>query len=397
MRHGFRRLSSGPAIETGLGRTWPPNVSNGDYPSIDVKIGCVLPSDKAVIRSENTGDRSTVRSVNEAAFARPDEADLVERLWSEGVVLVSLVAEVRRQIVGHILFSRMSIDTTRASIPAVALAPMRSYPSISVVPLEDNSFEVAWICCAGRESTLSSFSDTLTIIRALVFPLRRRALLRAHSLPTLSWRWNSSPTLSMGFAAKSGIRLRSASEPTTASLGRKTPYLWKCLGDLNRYRPELNSCHGTALHGIRRSLLPWARRSTPKSRRSRVNIMSIPSRFARCTSDASASCIRRPSYLAKIAAIPGRSVSPKVTSSKGRPWKEDRSFRIARGYARKSHAASVITGQQVSSGPLIRRSCSTHASWCSSDSNRMATIGPVSTSTWPVKSHRIRQNTLGSC
>src|ERR1035438_5042041 len=128
MRHGFRRLSSGPASETGLGRTWPPNVSNGDYPSIDVKIGCVLPSDKAVIRSENTGDRSTVRSVNEAAFARPDEADLVERLWSEGVVLVSLVAEVRRQIVGHILFSRMSIDTARASIPAVALAPMAVLP-----------------------------------------------------------------------------------------------------------------------------------------------------------------------------------------------------------------------------------------------------------------------------
>ena len=100
----------------------------GDHPSIDVKIGCVLPSDKAVIRSENTGDRSTVRSVNEAAFARPDEADLVERLWSEGVVLVSLVAEVRRQIVGHILFSRMSIDTARASIPAVALAPMAVLP-----------------------------------------------------------------------------------------------------------------------------------------------------------------------------------------------------------------------------------------------------------------------------
>jgi predicted N-acetyltransferase YhbS len=69
-----------------------------------------------------------VRSINQGAFGRPDEADLVERLWSEGVVLVSLVAEVRRQIVGHILFSRMSIDTARASIPAVALAPMAVLP-----------------------------------------------------------------------------------------------------------------------------------------------------------------------------------------------------------------------------------------------------------------------------
>jgi putative acetyltransferase len=88
----------------------------------------VLSSDKAVFRSENAGDRFRVRSVNQAAFGRPDEADLVERLWSEGVVLVSLVAEVRRQIVGHILFSRMSIETARATVPAVALAPMAVLP-----------------------------------------------------------------------------------------------------------------------------------------------------------------------------------------------------------------------------------------------------------------------------
>jgi putative acetyltransferase len=105
-----------------------PQGRTADKPSSNAKIGCVLPSDKAVIHRENTGNRSTVRSINEAAFGRPDEADLVERLWSEGVVLVSLVAEVRRQIVGHILFSRMSIDTARASIPAVALAPMAVLP-----------------------------------------------------------------------------------------------------------------------------------------------------------------------------------------------------------------------------------------------------------------------------
>jgi len=104
------------------------NVRHDDQPSSDAKIVCVLPPDRAVIRREKTGDRFTVRSIHEAAFGRPDEADLVERLWSGGVVLVSLVAEVRRQIVGHILFSRMSIDTARASIPAVALAPMAVSP-----------------------------------------------------------------------------------------------------------------------------------------------------------------------------------------------------------------------------------------------------------------------------
>ena len=103
-------------------------VSIGDYTASDARIKCVLPSDKAVVRSENTEDHSTVRSVNEAAFRRSDEADLVERLWSEGVVLASLVAELKGRVVGHILFSRMSIDTDHAAIPAVALAPMAVLP-----------------------------------------------------------------------------------------------------------------------------------------------------------------------------------------------------------------------------------------------------------------------------
>jgi putative acetyltransferase len=69
-----------------------------------------------------------VRSVNEAAFGQPDEADLVDRLRSEGLVLASLVAEYGTQITGHILFSRMWIDTARDSVPAAALAPMAVAP-----------------------------------------------------------------------------------------------------------------------------------------------------------------------------------------------------------------------------------------------------------------------------
>ena len=82
-----------------------------------------------VIRSQTPDDRAAVRFVNEAAFGRPDEARLVENLWTEGAVLVSLVAERESQIVGHILFSRMSIETAQVSIPAVALAPMAVRPS----------------------------------------------------------------------------------------------------------------------------------------------------------------------------------------------------------------------------------------------------------------------------
>lgn len=69
-----------------------------------------------------------VRSVIEAAFGRADEADLVESLHREGVVLLSLVAEREGRIVGHILFSRMSIETADGSIAAASLAPVAVTP-----------------------------------------------------------------------------------------------------------------------------------------------------------------------------------------------------------------------------------------------------------------------------
>jgi putative acetyltransferase len=69
-----------------------------------------------------------VRAVNEAAFRRPDEADLIEALRDEGAVLLSLVAEAGGQIRGHILFSRMTVETAHGSVAAVSLAPMAVLP-----------------------------------------------------------------------------------------------------------------------------------------------------------------------------------------------------------------------------------------------------------------------------
>lgn len=46
------------------------------------------------------------------------------------MVLHSLVAELERRIVGHILFSRMWIDARGHSIEAVALAPMAVLPEL---------------------------------------------------------------------------------------------------------------------------------------------------------------------------------------------------------------------------------------------------------------------------
>ena len=81
-----------------------------------------------VIRCEDANDQSAVRTVNESAFGRPDEADLIDRLRKEGAVILSLVAERKKQVVGHILFSRMWIDSPGASLAAVSLAPLAVLP-----------------------------------------------------------------------------------------------------------------------------------------------------------------------------------------------------------------------------------------------------------------------------
>lgn len=81
-----------------------------------------------MIRREEPGDREQVRVVNEAAFARADEADLVDALRTEGAVLLSLVAEVEGRIAGHILFSRMTVETAEGAVAAVSLAPMAVLP-----------------------------------------------------------------------------------------------------------------------------------------------------------------------------------------------------------------------------------------------------------------------------
>jgi len=81
-----------------------------------------------VIRSESPDDYAAIRHVNEAAFGTSEEATLIEQLRTDGVVLLSLVAVMDGRIVGHILFSRMSIDTKVGRVAAVALAPLAVSP-----------------------------------------------------------------------------------------------------------------------------------------------------------------------------------------------------------------------------------------------------------------------------
>ncbi|HEX3743203.1 MAG TPA: N-acetyltransferase [Bryobacteraceae bacterium] len=82
-----------------------------------------------IVRGEDSHDRIAVRTVNETAFERSDEAGLVDSLRLEGAIILSLVAVIEEQVVGHILFSRMWIDDRDSAHAAVALAPMAVLPA----------------------------------------------------------------------------------------------------------------------------------------------------------------------------------------------------------------------------------------------------------------------------
>jgi putative acetyltransferase len=96
-----------------------------------MSLKSLAPIPPVFIRIENLAsahERAAIRAVNEAAFGGLYEADLVDRLRSDENVLLSLVAELDRSIVGHIMFSRMWIDASPGLISAVALAPVAVLP-----------------------------------------------------------------------------------------------------------------------------------------------------------------------------------------------------------------------------------------------------------------------------
>ncbi|MBI3952025.1 MAG: N-acetyltransferase [Acidobacteria bacterium] len=83
-----------------------------------------------VIRQETPKDIAGVRHVNEQAFGRAAEADLVDRLRTRGKVMLSLVAVQDDRVVGHILFSSVTVESEGTAFPAVGLAPMAVLPEL---------------------------------------------------------------------------------------------------------------------------------------------------------------------------------------------------------------------------------------------------------------------------
>ena len=81
------------------------------------------------IRPEAPKDIDAIGYVNEQAFGQPVEAAIVDKLRNRNALTISLVATIGNEVVGHIAFSPVLIESECSSFEAVALAPMAVLPA----------------------------------------------------------------------------------------------------------------------------------------------------------------------------------------------------------------------------------------------------------------------------
>lgn len=83
---------------------------------------------QVTICEERPEDVAAVGQVNETAFGQPTEAGLITLLRANGGVLLSLVAVVDGNIVGHILYTPVRIDADAKKVWGAGLGPMAVLP-----------------------------------------------------------------------------------------------------------------------------------------------------------------------------------------------------------------------------------------------------------------------------
>lgn len=90
------------------------------------------------IRFEQPGDIPHIYDVIHAAFQSDAEADLVNRIRSDGDAVYSLVAEEGQVIDGHILFSRIRAPFKALGMAPVAVRPERQNNGIGTILIKQS-------------------------------------------------------------------------------------------------------------------------------------------------------------------------------------------------------------------------------------------------------------------
>jgi len=81
------------------------------------------------IREETPDDVEEIAALLDLAFGGPGESRLVADLRAEDAVIAALVAVEHGQVLGHVLFSVLPIETDGKPLCAAALAPLAVLPT----------------------------------------------------------------------------------------------------------------------------------------------------------------------------------------------------------------------------------------------------------------------------
>lgn len=85
-------------------------------------------NDKIKIRRENKEDNESIHLLNVEAFGQAEEANIVDKLRNNCDTFLSFIAEIDGNIVGHILFTVVTIESDQGVINGMGLAPMAVLP-----------------------------------------------------------------------------------------------------------------------------------------------------------------------------------------------------------------------------------------------------------------------------
>ena len=80
-----------------------------------------------LIRAESADDQAAIYSIDVSAFETSAEADLVDTLRGQAEPFISPVAEDAGAVVGHIMFTPVSLSTD-AEFKVMGLAPVAVLP-----------------------------------------------------------------------------------------------------------------------------------------------------------------------------------------------------------------------------------------------------------------------------
>jgi len=80
------------------------------------------------IREENKNDLITIKKINDKVFGQSQEGDIIDKIRESDSQVLSLIAEIDNNIVGHIFYSTAEIEFNNERIAGMGLAPMAVLP-----------------------------------------------------------------------------------------------------------------------------------------------------------------------------------------------------------------------------------------------------------------------------